>query len=302
MKLRKESYSGKYDLAIVGLGYESRAITACQKLDLPHNDIIAIGYNSHTDVFSYQKNKQYYTKIEAKLLEGSDTTVTSQFIELMENKQLDNPINCFLDITVMSRYRLAFILSFLIDNLKKNSTITISYELSNFYDAPNDLSPIRKIGPILDSLSGSLSDINLPSAIVLGLGYELGKGIGISNYLDTESTFLFIPQGKDSRFEESVMLNNQPLISETPNNHKFFYDITNPYKTYLELRETMTAILRCYRPVLVPLGPKIMAALSVILGKDFSPQLPVWRVSSEHIEEPIDRESSGNNILLTLDL
>jgi hypothetical protein len=302
MKLRKENYTGKYDLAIVGLGYENRAITACKNIDLPHREIIAIGYDTHTNVCSYQKNKKYYEKIGAKIIEGPDITVTNQFIELIKEKKIKKPINCFLDITVMSRYRLAFILSFLIDHLEKTSTITIGYEISDFYDAPKGLSPIRKIGPILNSLSGSLSDINLPSAIVLGLGYELGKGIGISNYLDTESTFLFIPQGKDSRFEESVMQNNQSLISETPSNHKFFYDITNPYKTYLELRETMSAILQCYRPVLVPLGPKIMAALSVILGKEFSPQLPVWRVSSEHIEEPINRESSGDSILLTLDL
>jgi hypothetical protein len=300
MKIMQFTNVAQYDLAIVGLGYESRAITVCSDLCKSETKIIALGYDQNTEDFSYQENLKFYKSLEAEILEGSDEYIYKCIFDNVNINWTDEPIHCLLDITVMSRSRLATIIVFLIENLHKNSTVTICYELAEYTEPSGDLSPIRYVGPIADSLSGTIGDINLPSSIVIGLGYEIGKGIGISNNLDTEKTFLFIPRGKDTRFENKVISNNKLLIDDTPKNHIFYYDISNPFKTYVDLRETMLAIMDITRPVIVPLGPKIFSALCVIFSKEMDCEVPVWRVSSEHHETPVDRKSSGNRFYLSL--
>ncbi|PHX05154.1 hypothetical protein [Vibrio splendidus] len=300
MRLLKSNNTNDIDLAILGLGYESRAISKCQRLVNIKTNIIAIGYDNHTDELQYQNNLEYYNSIGATIIEGKDSHIYRELFNLVREKWAGIKINCIIDITVMSRTRLAEIIIFLADNLEEGSTIKVSYSLAEYTEPSSNISPIRKVGPIADSLSGALGDINLPSSIIIGLGYEVGKAIGISNYLDTEKQFIFMPKGKDESFEKSVRENNQLLIENTPQNHIFNYDISNPYKTYLDLRETTLAIMDISRPVLVPLGPKIFSALCVILSLEMNRKLPIWRVSSEHLEEPVDRKASGDFFEFTL--
>ena len=302
MKVIKSSTITQYDLGIVGLGYESRAITTCNKFKDNIENIIAIGYKEHALAFSYTDNLEFYNSLNVNVIEESDFDLFQKLNTIINKDWLDKPINCLLDITVMSRTRLATILMFLMENLKKDSTIKICYELAEYTDAPKEISPIRKIGPIIESLSGSLGDIALPSSMIIGLGYEMGKAIGISNYLDTEQQYILIPQALDKRFELLINENNKTLIDSIPNNHIFNYDVCELYKSYLNLRELFVAITEISRPIVVPLGPKILSALCVIISKEMDYTLPVWRVSSEHNEEPVDRKSSGNMYELNLQL
>ncbi len=56
MKVLKGTTVNYYDLAIVGLGYESRAITTCNSVKDNLNSIIAVGYREHTSAYSYKSN------------------------------------------------------------------------------------------------------------------------------------------------------------------------------------------------------------------------------------------------------
>lgn len=302
IKILKSSNIDKFDLAIVGLGYESRAVDLCQNNEEALTQIIAIGYDNYKDQFSYNDNYNYYTSLSASIIEGTDESVYASLFGLLEKSWLNQPINCLVDITVMSRTRIAEILLYLSSHLKKGSNVQVSYSLADYTEPAENISPIRKVGPIVGSLSGQLGDINLPSSIVIGLGYDIGKAIGISNYLDTEKQFLFIPKGKDERFERSVRQNNQLLIDSIPRNHIFTYDVCNPYKTYLDLRETMLAIMDVSRPVVVPLGPKIFSALCVVFSLEMKGRVPIWRVSSELQEEPVDRKASGSRFKFVIAL
>lgn len=302
MKILKENNLENYDLAIVGIGYESRAITIFEdKKDQIHKTI-SIGYKEFNTELSYEKNKLLYKNSNAKIIEKNDSDLFKELKEIIRNEYSSEPIKCLLDITVMSRTRLATVLMILIENLKEKSNIKICYELAKFTPPSNEVSPIRKIGPIISSLSGSLGNIELPSSIVIGLGYELGKAIGISNYLDAELQFSIFPRSTDKDFERYVESNNNTLLESIPNNFKFNYEVSNPYKSYLELRELVLAITKISRPIVVPLGPKILSAIFIILSKEFNYSLPVWRVSSEHNELPVDRKPSGEMVELNLEI
>lgn len=289
-----------FDLGIFGLGYESRAISVFSQSNYKCAKNIVIGYSQHTRELSYQYNKEAYLTHSLEIIEGDDSKIIKEVINYFDENIKDAPVNILLDITVMSRHRLSTIIVLLLDKLPKSSTLTIAYEVSKFVEAPTELSPIHKVGEITEALSGCLGDLSYPTSLIVGLGYEKGKAIGICNYIDAEYSFLFIPKGIDQRFEDAVIKHNHGLINSIPNDHIFYYNVCEPCKIYFELREIVLSIMEFSRPLLIPLGPKIFSAIATIIGKELYPTLPVWRVSSEHTEEPTERPSSGTISLFTV--
>lgn len=302
MKILKESYDGNFELAICGLGFESRAIAAYLSAASKVNRLCVLGYNENTEFFSYQSNKCIYLKATSEVFEIGDSEVERIVKEKIYNEKIGVPINVMLDITVMSRHRLATVISLLVDALPKASTITIVYSLSVFIKAPEGTTPVKKVCEIANGFAGVLGDLSLPTTVILGLGYEKGKALGVSNYLDSWRDYIFIPTSPINEFEHLVRMNNCDLISSIPAEQIFTYDVTSPYSTYLDLKSLILNLEEFSRPLLIPLGPKILSALCVILGKELAPRLPVWRVSSEYLEEPVDRPPSGVEIKFTLQL
>ncbi|NVJ62467.1 MAG: hypothetical protein HWE27_18910 [Gammaproteobacteria bacterium] len=301
MKVLSNPYNGSYDLSIIGLGYESRAEYQFNKNKEILGHIVSVGYDKYTNFFNYPGLKDKYKSSGIDIIEGNDDDVIFNTINWLNDEICtDKPINVFIDITVMSRKRLSALIYHLLENLPKKSTLTISYELSSFVQAPSGLSPIRKVGEVIPQLSGDIGDLNYPTSVVLGLGYEEGKALGLVNFIDAEYNYIFVPIGKDIRFDRTVSDNNRILFEGIPENRIFKYRLEHPYNTYLDLRDLVLSISEFSSPLLAPLGPKIFAAISVVLAKELDQGMPVWRVSSEQEEEPVDRAASGNTLQLSI--
>ncbi|NOJ12924.1 hypothetical protein [Vibrio splendidus] len=292
MKFNKEAYERKFDIAIYGLGYESRSTAAFKKFSIRAKKNIVIGYETNKEAVRYNENKTYFLDHEVLLFENDCTsiikTVRDTVLELL--KDVENP-KIFLDITVMSRHRMASIIYNLLSDLKEKSLVTVCYNLSYFVEPPEGIQPVKKLGPIIDELCGDLGSLSMPTSVVFGLGYEEHKALGVYNYYDADYSYAFIPQNQFSDFESEVRKNNAPLLNAISEKNSFTYDVTNPYATYVDLKSLMISLTDVSRTILVPLGPKIFAAISVILGKELHPKLPIWRVSSLHSEEPVERTS-----------
>lgn len=298
MKICKDFYDGDYDLAICGLGYESRSTWVASNVDLGKARL-AIGYRHHTDVFSYQENKKFYSENNFNVSELTDEEL-EEFLSINCNN-FNKKINVVIDITVMSRHRLAIVIWHFLSVLDKGSTITITYCLSKYLEPPSITPPVKEIGCIINNLSGIPSDIGTPTALIIFLGYEQNKALGAANYIDPQNVYAFIPKSQETEFETKVIDQNRDLLIDL-NKNIFFYNVHQPYVTYLDLKSLVLDVLTTQKPILLPLGPKIVAALAVFLGKDIYPHLPVWRVSSNGCEEPIDRVSSGHRITFTVEL
>ncbi len=302
MKVHKEFNKGPYDLALFGLGYESRAVSSFLKYKEDCNLTLALGYNENTDKIHYKENKKRYLDLQSLVFEGSDDIIFRDVNDEIEKLDITSPISVLIDITVMSRHRLATLICMLIDKLPKNSTINIIYMLSEFVEPPQEYSPIRKVGEITPQLAGGIGDLGLPTSLVFGLGYEKSKALGVANLLDTNCIFAFIPQSPIEGFEELVQDNNKELLASIPKESIFRYDVCAPYSTYLSMKSIILSLSDFSRPLLIPLGPKIISAIGVIIGKELFPELPVWRVSSEHSETPVERPSSNIEVKLTISL
>lgn len=296
MIIHKEVINTHFDFAIIGLGYESRADHILSYYSHKIDKILALGYEVHQDQYSYEKHKSNMLHMKSEIFEGSEASTQDYVLSYVSRIKKLKPVSVLLDITVMSRYRLGGLLCTLLDNLPENSTITVAYSPSTFVQPPEDSTTIRHLGEISQQLSGGIGDLSQPTAVVFGLGYEKSKALGVLNHLDCGIAYAFIPQSPITEFEEHVKANNKELLNTLNKDNIFYYDICSPYNTFLDLRSLILSIKDRTRPLLIPLGPKIFASLSVILGKELYPQLPVWRVSSGLSETPTDRKANGERI------
>lgn len=301
MKFYKTSRANNFDIGIFGLGYESRATSVANDVSLKCRQKIAVGYCHHTNVFCYEKNKVTFKDKGFLVEELPDSEIQSLLHKKFYKSLRAKKHHVIVDITVMSRHRLALILWFFLENLSEESTLTVIYCLSKFLAPPITTPPVKEIGCIINELNGSPSDIGSPTALILSLGYEQNKALGAVNFIDPEAVYAFIPRSEEEMFEKEVLVKNQDLLNDM-HDTTFRYNVHQPYTTYLDLKSVVLDILKSKKPILLPLGPKIVAALAVILGKDLYPHLPVWRVSSNGYEEPVDRLPSGHKISFTIEV
>ncbi|HIF9111802.1 hypothetical protein [Photobacterium damselae] len=300
MIFEKKVFIDEFDISIYGLGYESRSTAAFKKFASKSKKNIVIGYETNRNAVMYNENKQFFQDHNVELYENdceSIITIVQQIIK--DSIQNISEPKVFLDITVMSRHRMANIIYNLLSDLCDKAKVTICYNLSYYVDPPEGIQPVKEMGPIIDELSGDLGSLSMPTSIVFGLGYEEHKALGVYNYYDADYSYAFIPKNPYSKFEPRVRENNAPLLEAISERNTFTYDVTDPYSTYVDLKSLVLSLTDVSRTILVPLGPKIFAALSVILGKELYPNLPVWRVSSLHSEVPVER-LSNSEVLFSL--
>ncbi len=67
-----------------------------------------------------------------------------------------------------------------------------------------------------------------------------------------------------------------------------------PVDPYLKLELLVYGLLDEYRPVLIPLGPKIFSAACIILAIRNAPKICAWRTSSGGLTQPLDIKTDGN--------
>ena len=161
---------------------------------------------------------------------------------------------------------------------------------------PNNCPPVKYIGPSIDNLAGVLGDLDMPTACVISLGYEENKALGAVNSIDPAEIWALIPESEEEEFEHKVVENNDSLLKGIPASRRIRVNIHDPLVLHRDLRSLLRGCMRSQRPILLPLGPKIFAAISVVLAYEFFPHLPVWRVSSYEKELPVDRAANGKII------
>ncbi|MAO12626.1 hypothetical protein [Marinobacter sp.] len=288
-----------FDLGFFGLGYEPRAVHIFKKYSSLCEKKFVFGYDYNTNVFDYQKNKDFFLQSADEVIEPNDEKLPAEILRFISYFG-DVPLNVCVDITVMSRHRVACVLWSLLENLAPNSTITVKYCLSEFVEPPRIAPPVKNIGPIIKQLNGTPSNIGLPPSLVVSLGYEEGKALGAANYIDASDIICLIPRSEIREFEENVRKVNEIFLKGIPSSKILDLDIHRPMSTYYDLKSIIQSISNHSRPIFLPLGPKIISALGVILGWEIRPSLPVWRVSSKEHEIPMRRKPSRHSICFTV--
>lgn len=291
------------DLVIATCGYEKRSAQLLEEVNASSG--VAYGYPQR-QVLSYAKNREKFESRGFDVDVISDSHVTENLKGRLHNviDRCGPNVRVVLDISSMSRRRLAVVFAELINTLPEGSTIHLIYYLGK-YQAPTSAAvDFAEIGPISSRFSGWSLDPDLPLATVVGLGFERDKALGVTDLLEAAlvDSWVFIPLGDDQRFRQQLEDANGQLLPYVPDNHKVEYQVRSPLHLCATLESLVGGLRDRFRLVIVPMGPKIFTAASLAVAAKHGFTIPIWSVSSGQEEQPVDVEAEPGAISLTVNI
>jgi hypothetical protein len=298
-----KALSIKYNYSFFALGYEHRCINiANQMKSTEKGQSIAFQFKNDRNT-DFQKKIQWYKDNSINIVELENIIIEDFLFELFKNEVPKQKLNIFLDISSFTRVHIAsFLYAFNQITLIQDQyfSITLGYSVARYSDTLSD-GPIVQAGPVTPELAGWPKGPNLPSECIIGLGCEEGKALGVIEYIEPNSTWLFKPLGNDKKFTDALNTANDQLYSFSAQMKTIEYEINKPYKTFRSLESLVSSYLDSSRPILIPLGPKIFFAVSVLVALRNLPNVSVWRVSAGDNSAICQHRASGENIFLKVD-
>lgn len=286
------------DLLICSSGYEDRSTYLASKLDATKiKEKVAIEFNDNGDAFSRKRNDQFFATNGFSTIR-SDGDFENEIIHFLEKfmSRVERPeVRIVVDYSSMTRIWYSGILRFFRDaSFEVAVSISFCYSIAKFVSAPEPRSYNIHIGPI-KGFSG-FSVPQMPTALIIGLGYEKNRAIGLTEYLDAE-TFLFITDGSKVReYSEEVLQKNIVLMSKIKNENIFFYPINQLELTAALLISLYENLSVRYRIVVAPCGPKPFTFLSLFTSL-LKGDIDVWRISSGKESIPVNKTAEGEIVV-----
>jgi hypothetical protein len=305
-----EALSANYDLMFVTCGYESRATHIWSRFTGRVEHLAVLDYGCD-GVHSYDTNRlllgsQVSSWIDLdgpEVAERIAANVSERMAELANDASLCSdgaPVRVFVDVSSCSRSVLANLLLALAAPHDRRVLLTCGYSISDFYEPPESELPSSISEPVIGALSGWSHDLSKPPCAIIGLGFEPGRALGSIDYLEVPEVRLFLPQGPDDRFEFAVLAANRLLTDEV--GQPLRYQVRDPEDAFQKLGSLVGGLLPRFRPIIIPLGPKIFATLSMLLALRLFPQICIWRTSAGSGEEVSDRCASGTVVVFDYEL
>jgi hypothetical protein len=271
----------RFDAVVCACGYEQRARACLDLLNLKAaGERIALAFLEHGDAHDRRANDRAFSReafrfVNCAAMDG--TTVRSLVMELLSYANAD--FRMLVDVSSMSKaWQAAIVDAVRYSGCAYRVEVLFMYVPGVLPVVNRAATPGQFVGP-LDGFAG-LGLPNLPLALVLGLGYEPERGLGLVELLDPKLTALFVPKrGKHATYGQRVRRNNIELLKSTGEEWIVDYATDDPEYT-LELIESLAAGLQeDFRVVLVSLGPKIFGLLCLFAATRRR-DLSVWRVSA----------------------
>jgi hypothetical protein len=291
---RPEFAERQYDLLIAALGYEQRARYVSSMFSTQCNVKIAFGFDQQ-QYLSFEENQDWFAK------NGFASIVTTDiaFGEVLRRFLLDKAasmrhMRLLVDISSQSRHRIATLLTELL-SLPSDIVMHIdfAYSLSAFFDPPSQVFPNSHVGPVSNQFCGWWGEPERPSCAVVGLGYEQDRALGAVEHIEASETWAFLPDSEIPEYRKALQDANSTLLESLPPKRLVHYRVQRPFDTFVNLESLIYGLSRTKNPILLPMGPKIFALISLIVGI-LHPETAVWRVSASVQESPVDRKATGD--------
>lgn len=289
--------SRTYDLALVALGFESRARHLVER-GLSASRIVAFPFDAHK-VLAYEANEAIMRDAGVRILPiAADADVRAACVALVEALGPSETVRIAVDISSFSRVRLAEIvlgLQQVAGSLAGSLRVDFYYSPGIFAEPPSLAPSVLSAAPVAVGYHGLLQRSSIPVGAVFGLGYEPQRALGAFELLEPTRAWAFKPRGEDDRYAAAVQSANEQVLKSLGTDFVLEYDVWDAAGTYYALDSFTFSMRDQYRLVLVPMGPKVFALCCLLIGVDASgPKPAVWRVGERVYSSPVDVRPSGS--------
>jgi hypothetical protein len=284
------------DLLIYCVGYETRS--GCIPTRSNVSERIALVFDTQ-HVHSFEANLSQAKTRNDHLL--STAEIDRSFIQLLKaelDRRRDSQpsgahITVAVDVSSMTRRVMAAVLSVLYSQLDiYRFSLSILYATGEYLPPPPEGASFIDFAPA-PGCEGWTKFPERPLSVVLGLGYEVDQAIGAIEYLDPSGIWAFMPVGSDRRFFKDLIHSNEALWPLVDRSHQLEYPVKDPYLVFSELRGLVASLSRRSRVVIVPGGPKLFSALSILTKLELGEEISIWRASTHEFNEPRDVRPAG---------
>lgn len=287
------------DMAICASGYEQRAPSIGERLGGYPQKKIVLGFEEHRAIPRRIKNDAIFKTLNytSYISAGNDSNeIRSQVKQVLAS--LSRNVNIVLDITSMPKPWYA---SFIDEISRADNTnnchlsVFFTYVPSKYEKPPDAQPPNKSFGPVKGFSGIDLPD--LPTAAIIGLGYEPDKALGISETIDAKETFAFLADPTfDKEFIIDAQKKNELFLDRLQEGHLVRYPLPSISKTALLLFSVAEGLMQSHRLILIPLGPKPFSLLCFLFASLHPNKgVSVWRVSSEEYQA---ERPPGDNLLV----
>lgn len=257
------------DLFIAASTYESRSLVIPQMLNNPGRRKVALTFTERRKYLHRPKNDQYFREnnyeiIYTRRFEAPD-------FESIFNEYKQDELKILIDISVMTRKWYYALLTFLhITNKFKNLHVRVGY-CPAYYDTPVQLARKTTILSFKTKKNHKTSrHHHKKTALLLGLGVEIGLSQKIFDKLNPDHTVLFYANPPtQKRYVENVFVTNHSVINRIPIRNMLSYPVLNPVEIYQLLTNTVLPLRDDHHVIIVPQGPTIFSFMTMLFQNSY---------------------------------
>lgn len=231
----------------------------------------------------------------------SAPTFEAQLRHFMERRQ--GPVRILVDVTCMTRADMGLVFSKLLQPTAPAMPaieLTVAYVIAEFSPPPAELSPNEHIQPIAPDYAGWPDNAVSSTTLIIGLGYELGKADGACEYFDASENWVFFPESPLPAYDVVVDQNNRQIIERAVRQRKLIkYPVARPAVLLARLGALVADQVNSANPLVLPFGPKIFVAVSLIVASVHS-AVGVWHATGDTDLPAVDHKSSSHVASMTV--
>jgi hypothetical protein len=276
-----ELSSCDFDVLICASGFEQRATNSLKYLDLNNIESkVAFAFEDRKNQ-QRDENDIIFRRHNVDLFDisgDSSCEVTNKILDIVNSKKGEH-VKIFVDYSSMTRSWYAAIIS-AIKLISSKSTVEcyFGYSPACYEPPPSETMPNELVCPI-DGFGG-LEAMDLPSALIIGLGYEKDRALGLLEYVDPGVCFAFYTDPPlDAEFSDVLKTNNLRFLNLIGDDNIFKHPLMDIQRTGNLLMSLVWGLKDRYRIILAPLGIKPFCLLCLLLATRY-PEIDVWRVTS----------------------
>lgn len=278
-----------HSILIASCGYERRSSYIC-RLRIHGPQMFALDYGGSGS--SYDANRAHYQAAGWKVI------AEDRWHEVLSALDLacKNGVRVLVDISSMPRRVLASIVECIVLSGARLD-VTFVYAPGRFEQSfeAAQRSEVLAAEPISRFFSGELRPTSVPIGLVIGLGLEAHRALGVMELLEPASTWIFTTYTADRRYRQAAEEVHRKLLSTFDQDGLFEYDLRSISETYSTLDSLSFGAGLRYRLILAPSGPKVFTLACLLVGSRREPARPaVWRVGNADQSQAADVEEVGD--------
>lgn len=207
------------------------------------------------------------------------------------------PLRVVVDVSSMSRYRIAECVRFGCEYQMPLEMVFL-YQPAQFRHTQRGPSTIKSLAPVSRYFAGLSVDPELPLSLLMGLGYEADRALGVVEFLEPATVYCLFPRGGQD-YEDSIEAANRDLVDSAPLGRVVNYEFGDPLASFVMLNSMVAGLRRYSRVSIVPFGPKIFSVISLLVSSLYG-DVTVWRASDGDDVAPVDRVADPSRAVVGL--